>query len=92
MVKKTPLTDYSRPRQGGIIGINLDDGDTLIDVVADSAGRRGGALRPAAGMAIRFGEADARPMGRNTKGVRGIKLAATTSWSGWWSPTRTGTC
>ena len=41
MVKKTALMEYSRPRQGGIIGINLDEGDTLIDVALTRAGRRG---------------------------------------------------
>lgn len=72
-VKKTSLMDYSRPRQGGIIGINLDDGDTLIDVALTRPGDEV-VLATRNGMAIRFGESDARPMGRNTTGVRGIKL------------------
>jgi DNA gyrase subunit A len=73
LVKKTPLDDYSRPRQGGIIGINLEEGDTLIDVcltkVTDEV-----VISSRNGMAIRFSESDARPMGRNTKGVKGINL------------------
>jgi DNA gyrase subunit A len=73
LVKKTELTEYSRPRQGGVIGINLEDGDTLIDVALVRAGDEV-VLSTRNGMAIRFSEADARPMGRNTKGVRGIKL------------------
>ncbi len=73
LVKKTPLTDYSRPRAGGIIGINLEDGDTLIDVALTRTGDEI-VLSTRNGMALRFGEADARDMGRNTKGVKGINL------------------
>ncbi len=74
LIKKTRLEEYSRPRAGGIIGINLDDGDTLIDVVMTTAGDEI-VLSTRNGMAIRFSEADARPMGRATRGVRGINLA-----------------
>ncbi len=73
-VKKSALADYSRPRAGGIIGINLEDGDTLIDVALTRPGDEV-VLSTRNGMAIRFGEADAREMGRATKGVRGINLA-----------------
>jgi DNA gyrase subunit A len=72
-VKKTALEAYSRPRSGGIIGIKIDEDDQLIEasltgddntvVVASSGGR-----------AVHFDEEDARPMGRNTRGVRGMKL------------------
>ncbi len=75
LVKKTPLEDYSRPRQGGIIGINLEDGDTLMDVVLTKTGDEI-VLSTRNGMAIRFSESDARAMGRNTKGVKGINLSA----------------
>jgi DNA gyrase subunit A len=75
LVKKTPLADYSRPRQGGIIGINLEDGDTLISVVMTKPGDEV-VLSSRKGMAIRFAETDARSMGRNTKGVKGIRLKA----------------
>ena len=71
LVRKTKLEDYSRPKKGGIIGINLEDGDSLIGVVLTQAGDEV-ILCTKDGMAIRFDEADARPMGRNTKGVRGI--------------------
>ena len=74
-VKKTSLMDYSRPRQGGIIGINLEDGDTLIDVALTRPGDEV-VLSTRGGMAIRFSESDARSMGRNTTGVRGIKLVS----------------
>src|SRR5918995_1782532 len=59
VIKKTPLMDYSRPRQGGIIGINLEDGDTLIDVSLTRPGDEV-VLSTHGGMAIRFSEADAR--------------------------------
>jgi DNA gyrase subunit A len=72
-VKKTALEEYDRPRSGGIIGISLDEGDTLIDVVLTTAGDEV-VLSTRKGMAIRFSEAQARAMGRNTRGVRGIKL------------------
>jgi DNA gyrase subunit A len=74
IVKKTALEDYSRPRAGGIIGISLDEGDALIGV----AMVRGGdeiVLSTRNGMAIRFDQADARSMGRNARGVKGINLA-----------------
>jgi DNA gyrase subunit A len=74
VVKKTPLEDYSRPKNGGIIGISLDEGDALIDVALVRAGDEV-VLSTRHGMAIRFGEADARAMGRNTRGVKGITLA-----------------
>jgi DNA gyrase subunit A len=73
LVKKTPLMDYSRVRAGGIIGIALEDGDELIDVALCKAGDEV-VLSTRNGMAIRFAESDARPMGRNTKGVKGITL------------------
>lgn len=74
IVKKTPLADYSRPKKGGIIAINLDDDDALIDV--DKIGQGDDVvLSTATGMAIRFNEADARAMGRATRGVKGISLS-----------------
>jgi DNA gyrase subunit A len=73
IVKKTPLPDYGRPRTGGIIGINLEDGDSLIDVALTKPGDEV-ILSTRKGMAIRFQEANAREQGRNTKGVKGIKL------------------
>ncbi|MDA0835885.1 MAG: DNA gyrase subunit A [Planctomycetota bacterium] len=74
IVKKTPLTAYSRPLKGGIIAINLDDGDELIEVAIVSK-NDDVLLVTASGMSIRFSQADARSMGRNTRGVRGIKLS-----------------
>ena len=74
LVKKTPLEAYSRPRSGGIIAIKLRDDDELVDVVVTKAGDEV-VLSTAHGMAIRFSESDARPMGRNTSGVKGIALS-----------------
>jgi DNA gyrase subunit A len=72
-VKKTTLESYSRPKQGGIIGIALDEGDDLIGVVLTRPGDEV-MLSTRNGMAIRFAETDARAMGRNTYGVRGINI------------------
>ena len=73
LVKKTALEEYSRPRQGGIIAIKLRDDDELVDVVITKPGDEV-VLATANGMAIRFKESDARPMGRNTSGVKGIAV------------------
>ena len=72
-IKKTALEPYSRPKSGGIIGIALDEDDDLISVVLTHAGDEV-VLSTRMGMAIRFAETDARAMGRNTRGVKGINL------------------
>ncbi len=76
LVKKTSLMEYSRPRQGGIIGINLEEGDALMQVCVTRPGDEV-VLSTRAGMAIRFGESDVRAMGRGATGVWGIKLNKT---------------
>jgi DNA gyrase subunit A len=73
LVKKTELKAYSRPLKSGIIAIKLKENDELIDCAITQTGDEV-VLATAHGMAIRFSEADARPMGRNTSGVKGIKL------------------
>ena len=73
LVKKTSLDQYCRPKKGGIIGIALEEGDRLIGVVMVRPGDEV-ILCTRKGMAIRFDEADARPMGRGTYGVKGITL------------------
>ena len=75
LVKKSPLEDYSRPKRGGIIAIKLREDDEVMDVVITKPGDEV-ILASANGMAIRFSEAGARPMGRNTSGVKGIGLVA----------------
>ncbi len=72
-IKKTELSAYSNPRAGGIIGINIDEGDRLLDVRMTD-GEKSVLLATAKGFSIRFAETDARPMGRATRGVRGIRL------------------
>jgi DNA gyrase subunit A len=72
-IKKTELSAYSNPRAGGIIGINIDEGDRLLDVRMTD-GEKSVLLATAKGFSIRFAETDARAMGRATRGVRGIRL------------------
>jgi DNA gyrase subunit A len=72
-VKKTPLTQFSRPRATGIIAIDLRDDDKLVDV-AITNGEAEILLVASHGKGIRFRESDVRPMGRGAAGVRGIKL------------------
>jgi len=74
LVKKTELKAYSRPLKSGIIAIKLKEDDELVDCAITQKGDEV-VLATAAGMAIRFNEADARPMGRNTSGVKGITLS-----------------
>ena len=73
LVKKTDLSSYSRPKKGGIIAIKLKDDDELVDVALVKPGDEI-VLSTAEGMAIRFSQEDARPMGRNTSGVKGINI------------------
>ncbi len=72
-VKKTKLTDFSRPRSSGIIAISLDDDDQLIGV-SITDGQRDVMLFSQNGKAVRFNEEAVRVMGRTAQGVRGIKL------------------
>ncbi len=73
-VKKTPLSAFSRPRPSGIIAVDLRDDDHLVSV-ALTDGTREIMLFTSGGKAIRFGEAEVRAMGRDSTGVRGVKLA-----------------
>ncbi len=73
LIKKTKLEQYSRPKKGGIIAIKLREGDELVDVAVVGPEDEV-VLVTSSGMAIRFNESDARPMGRNTSGVKGISL------------------
>ncbi len=73
VVKKSPLKEYANIRSGGIIAVNLDEGDKLIGV-AITDGRQDVLLASHHGKSIRFHEQDARPMGRVSRGVRGMTL------------------
>jgi DNA gyrase subunit A len=72
-VKKTDLGAFSNPRSAGIIAIQIGDDDRLI-AVEETDGTRDLVLGSRNGMAIRFAETDARPMGRTAQGVRGMQL------------------
>ena len=72
-VKKTPLSQFSRPRSSGIIAIDLRDDDVLVNAVITD-GNAHIMLVATTGKGIRFAEGDVRPMGRGAAGVRGIKI------------------
>lgn len=72
-IKKTVLSAYSNVRRGGIIAINLVEGDRLVEVKVTD-GNNDVVIGTKNGMAIRFNEEDVRPMGRTSTGVRGVKL------------------
>lgn len=74
VIKKTPLSDFSNIRKGGLIAQNLREGDELISV-ALSAGDDEFIIGTRDGMSIRFSEQAVRSMGRNASGVRAIKLS-----------------
>jgi len=73
-VKKTPLSEFSRPRPSGIIAVGLDEGDFLVGA-ALTDGSYDVMLFSDGGKAVRFEEGDVRPMGRQATGVRGMRLA-----------------
>jgi len=72
-VKKTDLMAYSHPRQGGIIALTIDEDDSLI-AARLTDGSMDILMASRNGKSIRFNESDARPMGRTTRGVRGMML------------------
>jgi len=74
IVKKTKLSDFSRPRSSGLIAINLKDGDNLIEVTVTN-GEKQIMLFSSAGKAIRFNESDVTCVGRSAAGVKGISIA-----------------
>jgi len=73
VIKKTALSDFQNIRSNGIIAINIDEGDELLDVVLTD-GKKRIFIATHNGLAIRFDEKNVRPMGRATRGVRGIDL------------------
>lgn len=72
-VKKTPLTQFARPRSSGLIALDLVEGDHLVGT-AVTDGESDVMLFSSAGKAVRFSEVDVRAMGRTSRGVRGIRL------------------
>lgn len=73
VVKKTPFEQYQNVRSSGLIAINLDEGDEL-KWIRMTNGNNEVIISTAQGQAIRFHEKDVRPMGRVSRGVRGIRL------------------
>lgn len=73
IIKKTALSEFQNIRSNGINAINVDAGDELLDVVLTD-GKKRIFIATHNGLAIRFDERDVRPMGRATRGVRGIDL------------------
>ncbi|NNE43499.1 MAG: DNA gyrase subunit A, partial [Gemmatimonadetes bacterium] len=73
VIKKTFLTEFSRPRKTGIIAVAPDEDDQLIGA-AITDGTHDILLAKSGGKAIRFHETDVRPMGRSARGVRGVEL------------------
>src|ERR1700744_1692891 len=73
VVKKTPFEQYQNVRNSGLIAINLDNGDEL-KWIRMTSGNDEVVISTSQGQAIRFHEKDARPMGRVSRGVRGIRL------------------
>jgi len=73
VVKKSPLSEYANIRAGGIIAITVDEGDEVIGVRL-TTGDQEIFLASRSGKAIRFAEADVRPMGRTSRGVRGMSF------------------
>jgi len=74
VIKKTYLEAFSRPRQNGIVAINIREGDNLIEARLTN-GKNEILLAGRSGKAIRFNESKVRPMGRTAAGVRGIRLS-----------------
>jgi DNA gyrase subunit A len=72
-IKKTPLLDYKNFREKGIIGVRIEDDDLLL-TAAITDGTRDLLIGTRLGQCIRFNEAQVRPMGRNTAGVKGVEL------------------
>ena len=72
-VKKTSLDEFNNPRKGGIIAVNLDDGDFLVGA-ALTDGQHDVMLFSDGGKAVRFDENDVRPLGRSARGVRGMMI------------------
>ncbi len=75
VIKKTSLEAYSHPRTAGVNAVNLRDGDELVEALLTN-GHEEICIAARDGRCCRFDESDARPMGRNSTGVRGINIEA----------------
>lgn len=79
VIKKTTLDAFSNPRKKGIIALNIDEGDELIQAKQVRDGEQA-MLFTRHGMAVRFDSADVRPMGRSARGVRGVMIKSPDDW------------
>ncbi len=75
IIKKTSLEAYSHPRTAGVNAVNLREGDELVEALL-TTGHEEICIAARDGRCCRFDESDARPMGRNSTGVRGINIEA----------------
>ena len=91
VIKKVKTADFSNARARGIVAINLDEGDKLVGAML-TGGKDHVVLVTRKGYALRFGEDLVRAMGRASRGVTGIRLAAGTSWPAWRRWTRGRSC
>ncbi len=73
IVKKTSLEEFSKPRKGGILAMNLEDGDELINVKL-TTGNQQIIIATQNGLAVKIDETDVRPTGRASHGVIGIRI------------------
>ena len=73
IIKKTSLEAYSHPRTAGVNAVNLREGDELVEALLTN-GNEEIFIAAREGRCCRFDETDARPMGRNSTGVRGINI------------------
>lgn len=73
IIKKTEVKNFAKPRAGGIKAINLDEGDTVLDVVWTS-GESDIIIQSNVGMAIRFAQTDLSVLGRTARGVKAMNL------------------
>ncbi|RJQ17331.1 DNA gyrase subunit A [Candidatus Woesearchaeota archaeon] len=73
LIKKTNLSSYARPRKGGIIGIDIQENDALVNALLTD-GTKQILIATKNGLAVKFEESDVRAVGRNAKGVTGVRL------------------
>ncbi len=74
IIKKTEMSNFSKPRQGGIKAINLDEGDTVLSVVYTKTGEEDIITESNVGLAIRFKQSDLSVLGRTARGVKAMNL------------------
>jgi DNA gyrase subunit A len=74
IIKKTEVSNFAKPRAGGIKAINLDEGDSVLSVVYSGSGESDLIIESNVGMAIRFKQSDLSVLGRTARGVKSMNL------------------